>query len=490
MVTHSLDLTSLGSGDIDMENSVATCWNDEGSTNVDEPGTPESRCTTIDNEPVVSPYVEGTACNNIPCIQQIKPNPDDSLALVLSDSHKQKYNSILDASDSAITVYNRQAQRRRENGVSKVEMTTGDRGPDVECSSRFPTEIYELIIDYVAGEPHFGGLRHFGRWWPLVRFLARCALVCRAWVPRAQMHLFYAIDLSKTPSLRDTHLELTSFRAAVQRKPFLLPYIKLLCIANDSLKSSQITILSSYHMPSLKACSISSLNLAEVHPSLYRFPSSATSLQILWLDFCLTGDANQLCRFLTSFRSLAIVVVTWSQRKRLRRKKAPTFGGRDLPHLQFNRSKCSLQTLALTLGRNLPALLKTFIKARPFVSHLRHLILAYPPGIRSSLQDITELLEHCSQSLEEVTVILGSWLNYLEIVVSSLCTHLGLNASEEEIRLFSDMVKCLDDTLSQEMFRAFRKLRIRARVNPIEFPKLKERKVDIDFSDKDDSISY
>ncbi|KAK7684207.1 hypothetical protein QCA50_012531 [Cerrena zonata] len=484
MDTLTLDPSCLGSVDIEMENSVATFWDNEGSTDGDEPGTPESWCTAIDSNPLASPHAEGTACNHIPCIQRIEPNTDDSLALVVSDFNKGKYNSILDASDSAVTVYDRQTKRRREDSVSMVETTTGDRRQDVARSSRFPTEIYERIIDYVAGEPHFGGLRHFAHWRCLVRSLARCARVCRAWVPRAQMHLFYAIDIGKTVSLTGTDLELTSFRAAVQRKPFLLPYIKFLRITNDSLKPSQITILSSYHMPSLKVCSISSLNLAKVHPSLYRFPSSATSLQTLWLHACKTRDVNQLCRFLTSFRSLSIVAITWLL------DNDNTLSGRDLPHLQFNCSKCSLQTLALPLQHNLSALLKTFIKARPFVSHLRHLILKYPPGIRSSLRDLTELLEHCSQSLEEVTVILGEWLNYLDIVVSSLCIYLGLNPSEEEIRLFSDMVKCLDDTLSQEMFHTFRKLRIRAKVNPIVFPKLKEQKVDIDFSDKNDSISY
>jgi hypothetical protein len=65
--------------------------------------------------------------------------------------------------------------------------------------------------------------------------------------------------------------------------------------------------------------------------------------------------------------------------------------------------------------------------------------------------------------------------------------------SVTERKLFTDDVGCLDEILSGEMFQSFRKLRIRADiVTPTElpFPKLKERKVDVDVSDKDDPIPF
>lgn len=61
---------------------------------------------------------------------------------------------------------------------------------------------------------------------------------------------------------------------------------------------------------------------------------------------------------------------------------------------------------------------------------------------------------------------------------------------EKESKLFTDEIGCLDDILSRDMFRSFRKLRIRAEVTPIGFPKLNERKVDVDFSGKKDLIPY
>ncbi|KAK7683236.1 hypothetical protein QCA50_013498 [Cerrena zonata] len=471
------DLSCLASVDVEMERPAKTTLNsDRGSMYADKPGTSDSWSTAIAKDFVVSSHAEETSRNNMACIQWIGPKPDDSLTRVVSDSDKRRFDNIFDASDSAVTVYDRQTKRRRQDGVSEVEIATGDRVQDAECSSRFPTEIYETIIDYIAEKYHFYSWNN----------LARCARVCRAWAPRAQMHLFSAINLIPTFDVDDGPLKMTSFWDAARRKPFLLHYIKFLYMTHNSGSPQQTTILSSYHMPNLKQCSISTLDLATVHPSLYRFPSSATSLQILWLDSCKTGDVNHLCRFLTSFRSLYIVTIAWNL------GEGNALGGRDLPHLHFNRSKCSLRTLALPLEHNLPALLKTFIKARPFVSHLRHLIVAYTAGFISfiSFQDITELLEHCCESLEEVTVIWGHWGQHPLYSLSSFYPSLNLKVPEKYINLFADMVRCLDDILSGERFRSFRKLRIRAEMKPIVFPKLNERKVDVDFSGKEDSISF
>ncbi|KAK7684204.1 hypothetical protein QCA50_012528 [Cerrena zonata] len=217
MDTHSPDPSCLGSVDIEMENSVDTSRNsDEESKYADEPMTSDSWSTAIAKDFVVSSHAEETTRNNMACIHRIGPKPVDTLTRVVSDPNER----IFYASDSVVIVYD------REDDGSMVETTTRDRGQGVECS-RFPTEIYEHIIDYVAERPHCNDLRDFGHWRFLTRALAHCARVCRAWVPRAQMHLFSAIDLSKIPRCRETHRALTGFWAAVQRKPFLLQYSTL-----------------------------------------------------------------------------------------------------------------------------------------------------------------------------------------------------------------------------------------------------------------------
>ncbi|KAK7684209.1 hypothetical protein QCA50_012533 [Cerrena zonata] len=242
-------------------------------------------------------------------------------------------------------------------------------------------------------------------------------------------------------------------------------------------------------MPRLQKCNISRLDLTIAHPSLYRFPSSTPLLHLLCLDYYTTEKANQLCRFLTSFRSLSILTITQS---------LPTIHPirGHFPHLQFNRSKCALRTLALVLeGKpNLSTLLESFIKAPPFVSHLRHLIVAYSSELTPSpsfeVRDITELLEHCSQSLEEVTVIVGH-IRMVPCTNLSSCSHfLDPKVLEKDRKRFTDEVGCLDDIFSRERFRSFHKFRIRAKVEPFELPKLKERKVNVDFGDNEDPIPW
>lgn len=70
----------------------------------DEPGTSESWPMVIFNSPVVFPHVEGIAHNDTPFIE---PKPDASLALAVSDSDNWIFDSIFDAPDSAVTIYNR-----------------------------------------------------------------------------------------------------------------------------------------------------------------------------------------------------------------------------------------------------------------------------------------------------------------------------------------------------------------------------------------------
>lgn len=157
-------------------------------------------------------------------------------------------------------------------------------------------------------------------------------------------------------------------------------------------------------MRNLQRCVIGYLDLETVHPSMYRFASSATSLRTLELGYCNTEDANHLCRFLTSFRSLSTLILSWSISVFLHEDEY------DLPHPQFNRSKHSLQSLAIEGIPTISVLLKSFIKARPFVTYLRHFIFSwhYSYDETPSLShEITGLLRHCSQSLEEVTMILG-----------------------------------------------------------------------------------
>ncbi|KAK7683250.1 hypothetical protein QCA50_013512 [Cerrena zonata] len=429
--------------------------------------TSESWSATIDDDYVASTSADGAVRSGTLCAPSTKPIVDVSAATVVSDSAKRAHDYIPKTSKRETIAYNRRAKRWLHDDDSEAEGTDEDKGHVVDFSSRFPTEIYENIIDYVAE------IFYNFRW----RDLASCALVCRAWVPRAQMHLFSVI----VPHFIYNDRQFSSVRHAIRRKPFLLQYIKTFNANYNDKMPQPTTVLTTYRMPSLKQCRISSLDLKTAHSSLFRFPTSATSLHLLDLYECKTGDVNQLCRFLTSFRSLSTLALLWDN--------STIFYDHSLSHLQFNRSKSSLQTLAIQLIPNISLLLKSFIKARSFVTHLKHFIIS-GDVLPNPFQEITELLQHCSQSLEEATLILGGFQIEPYGSLSSLTLHIGAwKGSVKEENLFGD-VRRLDDLLSGEMFRSFRKLRIKVvGMYLIEFPKLKARKVEVEISEEDEWIS-
>ena len=172
------------------------------------------------------------------------------------------------------------------------------------ASPNFPTEIYEDIIDRVA--VIFDDKRN--------RDLANCALVCRAWVPRAQMHLFTCI----LPIEFDDRL-FNSFWQAVKQKPFLLNYTnrisivgsKGICVYKGTTEAETTGFLATCRMPNLIHLTIQFLDLSSSHPLRSRFPILSKTLKALTVIECLTDNVNQLCRFITSFQSLTTLCLGW-----------------------------------------------------------------------------------------------------------------------------------------------------------------------------------
>ncbi|KAK7684199.1 hypothetical protein QCA50_012523 [Cerrena zonata] len=389
---------------------------------------------------------EGTVRNDTACAVRTKPTPGESLALI-----RCIRNDAWEVEKSTEDTCSRSARKCSSEQVD-------DR------SSRFPVEVYETIIDHVA--EIFGDDRG--------RDLAWCACVCRAWVPRAQMHLFSLVYVYSNSVFQ-------SIQYAIRRKPYLLRYINSFD-ADYGYMPRATNLLTTYRLHNLKTCIISRLELKTAHSSLFRFPSSATSLHSLQLSSCKSGGVIQLCRFLTSFRSLSILLLLWDYDTALRDQ-------RDLSHLQFNRSKSSLQTLAIEFIRNISVHLKSFIRARPFVTHLKHLIISWhyrSDATPSLVQEIAALLWHCRQSLEEVTVILGNfWVSSTSSASSfNLFISVDQIVSENQQTRFFDNLGHLDGLLSDESFCSFRKLRVRAKIlKPVKFPKLQTRKVGVEISD-------
>lgn len=87
-----------------------------------------------------------------------------------------------------------------------------------------PTELCEYIIDYVADEDV--GTVRFQLWEDDVRNTLRaCALTCRAWTPRAQLHLFRFLGVVCAPGSRRS---LDALVALLSRNSALQTYVESL----------------------------------------------------------------------------------------------------------------------------------------------------------------------------------------------------------------------------------------------------------------------
>lgn len=148
----------------------------------------------------------------------------------------------------------------------------GDR---MAISPKLHIEVCENVIDCISDicDKHS------------IQDLAHCARVCRAWVPRAQMHLFSFVYI--LPIIAPLGIQY-----ALHRKSFLLKNINSFEENYDGM-SRPTNSLTAYRVPSLKRCSVYMLYLETAH---YRFPSSALSLHALEHSRqCKTKDVNRLC---------------------------------------------------------------------------------------------------------------------------------------------------------------------------------------------------
>ncbi|KAK7683262.1 hypothetical protein QCA50_013524 [Cerrena zonata] len=423
-------------------------WNTETPLYGDVHRMPEYWTTASDIQSLASSRSAETRYQDTIHIPKTKTRSNATMSIdATSDSKESTYDSI--------------------SSASECEKLIDDRENHRTLLPKLPIEVWEIIIDYMAD------ILDENR----ARDLAYCARVGQAWLPRAQMRLFSFVDVylkNKWPSVR----------YAIRQKPFLRQYINSFQADYEEIPRPT-TLLTTFHMCNLQQCIIDGLDLATAHPSLYRFPSSAVSLRRLELMNCNTKNLNQLCRFLTSFKSLSTLILTWSS-------LVTSLDRPDFSHLQFNRSKCSLQTLAIRFTKPITsqsALVNSFIRSSPFVTHLKHLIFTWYPSYHefSSIRKVTALLRHCRRSLEEITLILGSyWTTFIKFdtlfgYANNGLPNRRLTKSEEE--KFTEQAGHLDSLLSHKSFRSLRKLRIRIHVqNPPEFPKLRARKVEVDIS--------
>ena len=229
------------------------------------------------------------------------------------------------------------------------------------------------------------------------RLLHTCALVCRAWSPRAQMHMFAHIYVNSS--------KLSSISGTFQHKRFLSSYVRSLWIQRDEPDGVLISsLLVPYRMPKLECLRVNHLDLKQEHTSLSLF-ASTSSLRTLDLDFLQDCTSPQLLRFINAFPSISRLTIWPAQgfdaieARQLIKLPKPRYSP------SVNRS---LQYLEITLFPGISRVIRWFINARPLVDNLRSITLYWNStdgtALHASFEAAEFLVIRCRASLETLSI--------------------------------------------------------------------------------------
>ena len=286
--------------------------------------------------------------------------------------------------------------------------------PRPRGDARLSTEICEMIIDCVVDDSDYNTVK--------VETLMACSLVCRAWRPRSMKGLFSTVNLHGEDRTR-------SFTNVIQRQDrrFLLRCIKIISMhgRDAHFMGAPTTLLAGYSLPILEYCHLKHLDLRREHDKLYSFSSRSKVLKVLNLTWCQTESLNQLGRFFTSFPLLTTLILAWKPGLRLTPSDS---------HMQFNRTFCSLKTLFVEVRPDTVSILDYLVGVKPFVTHLKSLTIllrgynAVNANASSIMSRIKELLYHCNEGLEHLSVYAGSSLVLMSYYAgqSTITNHLLL----------------------------------------------------------------
>ncbi|KAK7683425.1 hypothetical protein QCA50_013256 [Cerrena zonata] len=357
-----------------------------------------------------------------------------------------------------------------------------------------PTEVCEEIIDWVAAAYDITKYS-----WGIQKTLYACALVCRAWVHCAQMHLFTNIQVRPKYLCR--------LHSSLQSAGHILSSIRTLKIGYDQ-KVPISSFLVSHRLQNLSTLVIHGLDLAQEHTLLVRAPLFHTvqHLHLFGLKAC---KVSQLIRFINSFHSL-ISLELWFFFKILEHN------GQILPR-PSHISSYSLTSLELRLIPGVSRLLDWCLKAGSFFAHIQKLTLccyghADKSEFISCFRGVGALLQNCSATIEELTLRMWevpmvnevSDLFYLEsfpklqtlsyqlygdyvlfkyaerqfsAVSSKSCiVEVQLNIYIDKYETARDIFNSIDSTLTSDKFSSLLKVKLHKEISFDYFPKLQQQK--------------
>ena len=264
-----------------------------------------------------------------------------------------------------------------------------------------PTEVWERVIDWLVVGYTPDSNRVYQNDIDLRRDLSRCALVCRAWRVRAQMHLF--------AFLRITGNGLSQYETLILKTPVLCTFAKELNFHNQHVDSPQNKIVDktietashavriAHKLFNVQDLIVTTINLAIEHPHLPRQFAALTNINKLDFYTPTPTKLPQLARILLGLKSLSILYL-----------RVPIIADSNplpLPTPCY-ATKSSLTRLDLVIQPGGHLLVDWLVKAKSFTTSLQILYVELEDQIPQSeislvLQGVQILLDNCTGSLKE-----------------------------------------------------------------------------------------
>ena len=180
---------------------------------------------------------------------------------------------------------------------------------------RLPVEVSERIIDWVAALPPAEWYHTLYNDTQALETLRACALTCRAWTPRAQLHMFRALRIKCTPNVPG---DINDFRSLLARVPALATSVSTVVAISAAYRPSTlhtIPLLLPQLVPRL-----SYLRLAYglfypppgVFPSMRRF-ISVTRLMLWEVTFHSVHDLRRTVNAFRALQTLEISYISWHE---------------------------------------------------------------------------------------------------------------------------------------------------------------------------------
>ena len=260
-----------------------------------------------------------------------------------------------------------------------------------------------------------------------LKTLRACALTCRAWTPRTQLHMFRILCIRCSPNTRG---DINNFRSLLARAPALTSLVTTVVAKASKGENSTLHTIPIILPPLLARLTFLRLSGGLFYPALRTFPAmrrftSVTKLSLFGVTFCSPQDLRRTVDSFKALLILEIVNIAWQPRP----SSSPS-SDIPTPRFYYARSALQLKELSITSDRawlvdprSVQAL--EWLPRSSILSSLTALYLGSTMILDARLLAVVELaLKASARSVEHVDLCFGP-----EVEFSRGALHLRSNVA-------------------------------------------------------------